>query len=130
MSVTKKTYFSIPADNKAGALSNLLTNLREENVDLEGLWGWGMPDGKAQIMVVPKDPAKLKAAQSVKNATEGVCFRVMESDRIGSLLSVVEKASKAGVNLQAVDALSFEGKVGAYIWCAAEDVAKLEGVLK
>jgi hypothetical protein len=129
MSVTKKTYFTIPTEDKPGTLSDILTNLREENVDLEGLWGWGMPDGKAQILIVPKDPTKFKASKSNKGAVEGTCFRVMESDKVGSLLSVVERASKAGINLQAVDALSLEGKVGAYIWCAAGDVAKLEAVL-
>ena len=129
MPVTKKTCFSIPALDKVGVLSQILTNLREENIDLEGLWGWGTPDGKAQILVVPKDPSKFRSSKSNQGAVEGTCFRVMESDRVGSLLSVVERATKAGINLQAVDAVAVDGQVGAYLWCAAQDVAKLEAVL-
>ena len=118
-------------DDQPGKLASLMQNLKEHNVDLAGLWGFGVGQGRAQIILVPKSAEKFAGVASTLGLEfeEGSCFRVESSDELGVFVELFGKAAEAEINLHAVDALSIDGKVGCYIWCDKECIDSLGGLL-
>jgi hypothetical protein len=132
MEIKRVKYFSISTEDKPGELSRFANRMKEANVDMAGVWGFAKGQGKAEIIVVPKDPDKFKKAALAAGWTtkEGSCFHLTGEDRVGALSDTLDRVAQEGINLHAVDALSLGGKYTAYVWTDEKDVERLAKVLK
>lgn len=125
--VRRVDYFSIQVPNRPGEAFKVLSTLVSAGINLLACTGY--PQGRrAQIDVVPQDSRKFSAA--VKKA--GLAFTPKKSgfliqgkDRAGALADNLKTLAEAGVNVTAVDAVSAgQGRWGAIIWVAPQDVAR------
>ena len=128
----RMTYLVASVDDRPGTAMKLLHDLKKSNIGLVGLWGFGMPDGKAKIYAVAKNPEKLRTLWmgSGLMAEEGTGFLVSGTDRTGVLLKTLEGLAAAGINIKMMDALATGGKFVSLIWVApaqVEDAAKALG---
>jgi len=121
-------YFLANVKDKPGALLKIMRDLKEKDIGLAGLWGFGTAAGKAQVYVVPKNPARLRYAWKTSGllADEGWGFFVKGADRTGALLPTLEALANSGINIMAIDAISVAGKYGSFIWVDKKDVSKAE----
>lgn len=132
MDIQRTKYFSIAVEDKTGELARFAKQMKASNVNLSGVWGFGVGQGKAQIFAVPQDEEKFKQAAKTAGLSikEGTCFRLEGEDKVGALLDTLERVASEGVNLHAVDALALGGRFAAYVWAQDKDVEKLSRVLK
>jgi hypothetical protein len=132
MDIKRTQYFSVAVEDKPGELARFARKMKAANVNLYGVWGFGIGQGKAQIFAVPQDEGKFKQAAEAGGLSikEGTCFRLEGQDKVGALLDTLDRVAAEGVNLHAVDALALEGRFAAYIWAQEKDVEKLGKVLK
>ena len=131
MNINRDTCFTVHLEDKPGQIANISVQLREGNVDLTGLWGWGMPGGQAQAIVTVKNPSQFEtvAKKAGWRFEKSTCFRFQCDDKPGAMLETLGKISKGGVNLMAVDSVGVAGKVGGCFWVDASQVEKLGKVL-
>ena len=132
MDIKRAKYFSISVEDKPGELARFARRMKEANVNLAGVWGFGLGQGKAQIIAVPRDVEKFKkAAQAAGwSPQEGTCFHLEGEDRVGALQETLERVASEGINLHAVDALAIGNRFAAYVWTQEKDVERLAKVLK
>ncbi len=132
MDIQRTQYFSIAVEDKPGELARFARKMKAANVNLSGVWGFGIGQSKAQIFAVPQDVEKFKQAAKAGGLSikEGMCFRLAGEDKVGALLDILERVASEGINLHAVDALALEGRFAAYIWAQDKDVEKLDRLLK
>src|SRR5262245_44903978 len=118
MAVKRVTYFSIDIEDRPGALADVCAALRDNKVNLKGLWGFGMGLGKAQVILVPQNPKQFQKACSAAGyrAKEGTAFYLAGAGLGGAECKTLDLAKAAGIYLHAMDAIAFGGKFGAYIW--------------
>lgn len=129
MGAKRVQYFEIDVLDRPGVLADFLAVLRDQKVNLKGLWGFGVGMGKAQIFSVPQNPDKFLKAAKLAGYTprEGVAFQLTGTDKIGALCNILDKVKLAGLNIHAVDAIGVGGKFGCYIWAEqgkAEELSK------
>ena len=119
-------YFKTQIDNKPGTLLKVMQQLKSKNLALCGLWGFAANESAADLYVVPKNPAKLrelwKAAGILQE--EGVGFWLKGVHRTGDLNKSLEDLSKAGVNIESVDAISVGKQFGSFVWVNPNDIDK------
>ncbi|HTX19102.1 MAG TPA: hypothetical protein VMG34_10620 [Bacteroidota bacterium] len=123
------TYFAANVDDKPGTAMKILADLKASNVALVGLWGHGMPDGKARIYAVAKNPEKLRTKWTGAGilGEEGTGFMVSGSDRTGVLVKTLEGIAAAGINIKMMDAMATGGLFASLIWV---DPAQVESAAK
>ena len=131
MNVTRSTYYLVSGTDRPGEISRLLDTLRQNNIDLEALWAYGTPNGRADIYLVPKAPGHFQSLASGMgmSCTQGTCFRITGSDEIGVLNSTMNAIATEGINLAALNATVISGQFGGYIWCRPEDVDRVAKAL-
>lgn len=131
MDVKETTCFTIAAENKPGTLAAFCGKMKQQNVDLAGLWGWG-EGPKAGIIACPKNAEQFRKAAKAAGytATEGRCFQITGEDRVGALTDTLDRVAKEKINLQAVDAIAHNGRYTATIWPEAADAEKVKRLLK
>jgi hypothetical protein len=119
-------------EDKPGALARFCDEMRRGEVNLAGVWGFGMGPGRAQILAASFDVDRLRKAVAAGGwkATEGTCFYVTGEDHAGALVDVLDHIAKSGVNLNAVDAVASPGdKFGAIVWVKERDVDEVAKIL-
>jgi len=118
MAVKRVTYYSIDVADRPGVLADMCAVLRENKVNLKGLWGFGMGPGRAQIILIPQNPKQFQKASRAAGYTakEGTAFYLTGTDRVGALCKTLDQVKSAGINIHAMDAVAIGGKFGAYIW--------------
>ncbi|MEW6325106.1 MAG: hypothetical protein AB1515_06930 [Nitrospirota bacterium] len=131
MEIQEVTCFTIAAENKPGTLAAFVSKMKQQNVDLAGLWGWG-EGAKAGIIAIPKNGEQFQRAAKTAGyaATEGRCYRLTGEDRVGALTDTLDRVGKEQINLQAVDAVSHDGRYTAYIWPQPADAERMKKLLK
>ena len=125
--VRKVEYFSIRVPNTPAKAFGVLSTLVSSGVDL--LACIGVPRGrKAQIDVVPADTRRFKSAVKKAGLTftpQKTGFIIQGKDRPGALSHHLQKLGDREINVTGIDALSAgEGRWGAIIWVADDDVRK------
>ena len=131
--VRKVEYFSITVPNTAGKAFSVLSTLVSARVDL--LACIGVQRGRrAQIDVVPADTKRFKTVVKKAGLTftpEKSGFMIQGTDRSGALTDHLKKLGDGKINVTGIDALSAgEGRWGAIIWVAGDDVRKAARVLE
>lgn len=131
MNIESVICYAISAPDKPGEAARFSSVLREEGVDLSGMWAFSLGGGKAQIIVVPKqaDKFKVTAQRAGINAQPSHCFHIYGDDRVGALVDILERVAGLGVNLHALDAIVVDGQFGCYLWTEEDDVEKVRELL-
>jgi hypothetical protein len=132
MDIARKTYFVISTEDRPGQLARFSRQMSEHEINLHAVWSFGTGRGNAEIIAIPLDPHVFrKVAQGVAwNFREGSCFHLTGEDRAGALAETLDRIAQEGINLHAVDAMGFESRYSAFVWCDENDVEKLRMVLK
>lgn len=131
MEIKRVKYFFTLVQDRPGEVAQMANDITDAGVDLAALWGFGLGEGKAQIFFVPKDSINFKELMDKTGwqVKEGTCFRLTTEDKVGVLVELLDKIAKAGINLQAMDAIGVSGQVGCYLWCPEKEVEKLGQLL-
>ncbi len=132
MDIRRMTYFRIPTRDRPGAMAQFSKTMLVHKINLAGVWCFGIGRGDADIVAIPRDPHAFKKAIKEEWPTyrEGDCFHLTGEDRAGALSETLDRIAQEGINLQAVDAMGFETRYSAYVWCNPEDVEALRKLLK
>jgi len=132
MDIRRATYIVISTEDRPGQLARFSKKISEFEINLEAVWSFGTGRGNAEIIAIPWDPNLFKkvAREAGWVFQEGNCFHLSGEDRPGALAETLDRIAQEGINLHAVDAMGFEGKFSAYVWCNDEDLEKLRKILK
>lgn len=132
MDITRATYYLIATEDRPGQLARFSKAMSEHEINLAGVWCFGTGRGNAEIIAIPRDPHAFKkvAREAGWSIREGSCFHLTGEDRAGALADTLDRIAQEGINLHAVDAMGFEERYSAYVWCDEQDVEKLRKVLK
>ncbi len=130
--IQRVQYFYSEVPDKPGEGAKILRMLQEEGINLLALSGF--PKGrKAQIDLIPADPAALKAAaKKAKLKLKGpkTGFLVQGDDRVGAVAEIMNRLAGAKINVTAIDAVSAGfGRYGAIFWVKPRDVKKAAELL-
>jgi hypothetical protein len=132
MATAKKIdVLTIKLDPKPGALAQVLGAFREAKVNVTASWGYQMGPGEAQASFFTGDLDRAKQALTKlgKTPKTEAAFWVEDADQIGNYHNVLQKMAKAGINIEATDALAIGGKFATVIFVAESDVPKAAKVL-
>lgn len=115
--------FSISLPDRPGELARLASMLREAEVNLVGLWGYGAGQGKARFYCVPETAEQFRnfAHSAGLEVEEGKTFYLTGAGQPGSLTEWLDKIASAGINLHAIQAVQMHGEFGCFIWADSED---------
>lgn len=132
MDIERAIYFRIDTDDKPGQLARFSKRMSEHGINLAGVWSFGTGRGNAEIVAIPRDPHTFKKMVREAGWTfrEGSCFHLAGEDRPGALADTLDLIAQEGINLHAVDAMGFDSRYSAYVWCDEADVEKLRKILK
>lgn len=130
--VRKVSYLKARLKNRPGALLSIMKELKARNLGLAGLWGFSTSGGKADLYVVAKNPARVKALWKRVRAFagEGKGFWITGKDQTGALNKSLEALAKAGVNIIAIDAIAVGGKFGSFVWVSPKSVGRAARALR
>lgn len=128
---TRLADFWIDLPDQPGELARLASRLREADVNLLGLWGYGAEGGKARFYCVPESAEQFRnfARSAELQAREGITFYLKAIDRGGKLIQTLEKVAAAQINLLAIQAVAINGEFGCFLWADQQDWDALEHVL-
>lgn len=132
MDIERVTYFRMATRDRPGALAEFSRVMLEHQINLAGVWCFGVGRGDADIVAIPRDPHAFKrAARSVSwPIREGDCLHLHGEDRAGALSETLDRIAQEGINLHAVDAMGFGENYSAYVWCDGKDFEPLRKLLK
>jgi hypothetical protein len=128
---TRYADFWINLPDQPGELARLAARLREADVNLLGLWGYGAENGRARFYCVPESAEQFRnfAHSAELPVREGVTFYLTAADHGGMLVQTLEKIANANINLLAIQAIAIESEFGCFLWANESDWPKLERVL-
>jgi len=120
------TYFTISLEDRTGSLLGIAQDLKSKKIGLVGLGGQDIQPGKAEVLLIAKNPDKLRDAwkSSGMKFEEGTGFFVKGADKTGVLVSTLDALAKAGVNIVMSEAIGVGGNFGFFIRVAPSDVEK------
>lgn len=132
MDIERASYFVIDAEDKPGQLARFSLHLLEKEINLAGIWSFGTGKGNAEIIAIPHDAHVFRtlAREAGWTFQEGTCFHLTGEDRHGALAETLHRIAQEEINLHSVDAMGFETRYSAYVWCDEDDIEKLRKVLK
>jgi len=132
MDVMRTTFFAIATEDQPGQLARFAAKMATCEVNLAGVWCFGIGRGNAEIVAIPRNPHAFKkvAREAGWRVREGSCFHLTGEDRAGALSETLDRIAQEGINLHAVDAMGFENRYSAYVWCDEKDIEKVRKVLK
>lgn len=130
--IQRVQYFYSEVPDKPGEGAKILRMLQQEGINLLAFSGF--PEGRrAQIDLIPADPAALKAAaKKAKLKLKGpkTGFLVQGDDRVGAVADIMSQLTGAKINVTAIDAVSAGfGRYGAILWVKPRDVKKAAELL-
>jgi hypothetical protein len=131
--VKKITYCYVKVPNRPRQGATVLSQLREEGVNLLAYSGFPAGRGKAQLDFVPEDMAELKRVArkhgwKVSAIKKG--FLMSGDDRLGAAHRHIEKLANAKINVVAADAvIAGKGRYGMILWVRPKDYVRAARVL-
>ena len=130
--IRRLTYFALQVPDQPGHAARLLQGLKDAGINLAAFSGF--PTGrKAQIDVVPEDPAALKAAakeMKLKLGPAKTCFVIQGDDRVGALTDTFTRLAEAKINVIASQAVTAGmGRYGAIFWVEPRNANKTAKLL-
>jgi hypothetical protein len=131
MGVRRVTCFSLSVDHKPGVLAGVARALKQHDVDLTALWGFGIGPDRAEVICQPTDPERFRRAAEEAGWTvrEGTAFEITGEDQVGALVKMLETVAGKGVNLEALNAVAVGGQYGGCVWAPKGQEEKLARIL-
>jgi hypothetical protein len=131
--VKKITYCYVKVPNRPRQGATVLSQLREEGVNLLAYSGFPAGRGKAQLDFVPEDMAELKRVARKHGWTVSAIkkgFLMSGDDRLGAAHRHIEKLANAKINVVAADAvIAGKGRYGMILWVRPKDYVRAARVL-
>ncbi len=126
--------FSITMPDRPGELMTLSTKLRDSEINLYGLWGYGGVDsinGNSRFYCVPENAAAFREFIKRENIKfeEGLTIYLTGPDSGGALVETLELIASEGINLHAIQAVAIRGEYGCFIWADPQHWDKLSQIL-
>ncbi len=118
---------TVALEAKPGGLAKVFGAFRESGVNILAQWSFEMEPGKAQGIFYPQDIDAAKGVltkMGLAPAVLGACY-VEGDDRVGAYSEVLDRVSKAGVNLHACDAFGIGGKFVSVLFADDKDIPAL-----
>jgi hypothetical protein len=133
--IRKIDYYALTVPDKAGEGHRILSALAHEGVNLLAAIGFPLGEGKAQIDLVPENPAAFSpVAERLKLRTRKAkqAFLVQGDDRVGAVAEVLGKLASQKIQVTAAQALAAgAGRWAMILWVkpgSVEKAAKALGV--
>jgi len=125
------TEFVVRLPHRAGELARLVAQLREADVGMLAFWGPTVGRSADGVHCIPESAGQFRnfAASAELTVWEEPCFRITEHFKGGNLVATLELIANAGINIELIQAMSYQGQFACLIWVAVEDEAKLEDIL-
>jgi len=132
MPVKRVDCFFLEVEDKPGVIAQFARQLKDAKINLKGLWGYSNPQGKGKIACVPQNNKKfIDAAKKLGlAATQETAFHISGPDKVGALCNVLDVLDKENINISVLDAISFSGRFGSYVWVDPKDVKAAAKALK
>jgi hypothetical protein len=131
--IRKVDYVYIKSPNRAGQAAQVLTALRDADVNLLAFSGFPHRLGRAQIDLVTDDLAGLKRVARREGWTLSRtkrAFLVQGRDKVGAALAPLDKIAAEKINVIAADAVTAGlGRFGMIFWVAPRHYARAAKVL-
>ena len=132
-SVKAVGYYAITVDDRPGEGARITSELKKRNLNLLAVHGFPIAGGKAQIDLVPEDPAAFSRTARELGWTLGekrTALLIQGEDRVGALTDVHQQLAQANINLVAETAVSAgNGRYACILWVPAKDVEKATSIL-
>jgi len=130
--IRQVAYFAMDVAQKTGEGARVLNLVRNSGINLLAFTGF--PSGrKAQIDLVPEDPAALQATAKrlrLRLRAKKTGFLVQGDDRPGAVADLMNRLAHAKINVTAIDAVcAGNGRYGAIFWVKPKDVKKASQTL-
>jgi len=124
MAAKRVDCFFLDVEDKPGVVAEFARQLRDAKINLKSLWAYRTADGKEKIGCVPQNAKKFveRAKELGLTTNQSVAFSVSGTDRVGALCTVLDSLANARINLKVMDAMSFSGRYGAYVWVDSQEV--------
>ena len=131
MGVRRVACFSLTVEHKAGVVASIARTLKDKNVDLAALWGFGMGPDRAEIICQPSDPRQFRkvAEEAGWKIREGSAFAITGEDQVGALVEMLDSVSGKGVNIEAINCVAVNRQFGGCIWAPDGEDEKLGKIL-
>jgi len=133
--IRKVDYYALTVPDKAGEGHRILSALAQQGVNLLAVIGFPLGEGKAQLDLVPENPAAFtQAAERMKLRPRKAkqAFLVQGDDRIGVVSEVLGRLASQKIQLTAAQALAAgAGRWAMILWVkpgSVEKAAKALGV--
>jgi hypothetical protein len=124
--IRKVDYFHVMLPDKPGEGLKVLSSLAGAGVNLLALTAFPS-GGRAQLDLVPDDPAKLEQAAkklALDLSPRKSVFLLQGADRVGALTDTLQKLASANISVTAANAVTTgDGRYGAIFWVAPESVS-------
>jgi hypothetical protein len=125
--VKKIQYCYAMVPMRAGNGTRILSELRDEGVNLLAFSGFPAGNGRAQLDFIPEKMSKLRRVAVKKGWKLGTvkkAFLVQGSDSVGAVNKHVKKLAKRGISITAADAVcAGKGRYGMILWVKPKDYA-------
>jgi hypothetical protein len=110
--VHKIAAFSLPMEDRIGALLKVATDLNNHGVDLQDISAWVEDEGQARAVFIPTDPALVSACgcETCCAAQPVNLLWVEMEDRPGIIAEHLAQLAEAGLNIKSVHATAWGGK--------------------
>ena len=112
---------------KPGELNKVYQAFKKNNVDILASWGYEMGPDRAQAIFYPADINKAKTALQelkVQTKTSQACYAAGDN-KVGVYAELLDKVSKAGVNIHATDAFGVGNKFATVFFAEEKDYPAL-----
>lgn len=132
--VKKVGYCYLKVSNRPGQGEKILSELREEGVNLLAYSGFPVKGGKAQLDFIPENMAAFrrvarKNGWRVSKTKKG--FLITGNDQVGAVFKHVNKLAAAKVNVTAADAVAAgKGRYGMILWVKPKYYSRAARILR
>ena len=120
----KVQVLELPLKTEPGVLGRVFRALREAHVNVDSCWDYQSKPGHAQCYLIARDTERAKEAlfQAGTLPIESTCLWIETDETHEQEKSAFDRITKAGVNIEATDALTLDGRFGTLIWVSEKDL--------
>lgn len=128
---TRVTDFVLRLSHRPGELARLLTQMREADVEIVGMWGPVIGRASVGFHFIAQSPDQFRsfASDAEIPITEISAFLVNDKSTSGSFAARLDSIAGAGINIETIQSLTIDGSLSAVIWVNESEENRLIEVL-
>ena len=125
---TSCTLYCFTLPDRPGVLLTLANRLRAADITLLSLWARGNEDQTSTMRCIPERDAQFRdfAKSAELQINEDTAIHVTEDERGGDFIRILEKVANLNANIDAIEAVTLEGKTG---WVIFTDSSHVDSLL-